>query len=176
MDAGRVVPAALPHFSTCNYLGSVVMPKRIDLTAAPIVTGSAYPKPFDAPCAARSRQRLGVPAGLTDFGVNLLRLPPRAWSSQRHWHMAEDEFVFIIEGEVVLVTDSGEEILRAGDSAGFKAGIKDGHHLQNRSEHEAVVLEIGSRKLEDEGDYSDIDMRFTPSGFTHKDGKPYPPK
>jgi len=114
---------------------------------------------------------------LTDFGVNLMRLEPGGWSSQRHWHTAEDEFVFVVEGEVVLVTDSGEETLRAGDSAGFKAGIKDGHHLQNRSQRDAVVLEIGSRKPEDEGEYSDIDMRFTRHGsstFVHKDGTPYP--
>jgi len=93
-----------------------VMKKRIDLNAVPVVTGSSYPAPFDAPCAARARQRLGDAAGLTDFGVNYLRLPAGAWSSQRHWHTAEDEFVFVVEGEVVLITDSGEEILRAGDS------------------------------------------------------------
>ena len=108
-----------------------------------------------------------------------MRLPPGTWSSQRHWHTAEDEFVFIVEGEVVLVTNSGEEILRAGDSAGFKAGVKDGHHLQNRSLRDAVVLEVGSRKPEDEGEYSDIDMRFLRAGagdFSRKDGTPYPPK
>ena len=136
-------------------------------------TGSKYPVPFDRPCAARVRQRLGDAAGLTDFGVNLLRLPPGSWSSQRHWHTAEDEFVLIIEGEVVLVTDSDEEILKVGDSAGFKAGIKDGHHLQNRSQHDAVILEIGARKTADEGEYSDIDLRFGPAGFAHKDGKAY---
>jgi uncharacterized cupin superfamily protein len=152
------------------------MPKRIDLQRVPLSRGSGYPAPFDAPCANRVRQRLGLEAGLSDFGVNLLRLPPGVWSSQRHWHMAEDEFVFVIEGEVVLVTDSGEEILKIGDSAGFKAGIKDGHHLQNRSSRDAVVLEVGSRKPEDEGEYSDIDMRFlrTDDRFVHKDGRPYP--
>jgi len=98
------------------------MGKRIDLNAVQVSTGSGYPAPFDAPCAARARQRLGDAAGLTDFGVNLLRLPAGAWSSQRHWHSAEDEFVYVLEGEAVLVTDSGEEILRAGDCAGFKAG------------------------------------------------------
>ena len=87
---------------------------------------------------------------LTDFGVNLLRLPPGTWSSQRHWHTAEDEFVYVLEGEVVLVTDAGEETLRAGDCAGFKAGVKDGHHLQNRSQTDVVVLEVGSRKAEDD--------------------------
>ena len=153
------------------------MGKRIDLDAVPVVTGSGYPAPFDAPCAARMRQRLGDAAGLRDFGVNLLRLPAGAWSSQRHWHSAEDEFVFVLEGEVVLVTDAGEEILRSGDCAGFKAGIKDGHHLQNRSSRDAVVVEVGSRKVaEDEGEYPDIDLRFLKghAGYAHMDGTPYP--
>jgi uncharacterized cupin superfamily protein len=152
------------------------MGKRVDLNAVPVVTGSSYPAPFDALCAARVRQRLGDAAGLSDFGVNLLRLPPGVWSSQRHWHSAEDEFVFVLEGEVVLVTDAGEEILRSGDCAGFKAGVRDGHHLQNRTRYAAVVLEIGSRKAaEDEGDYPDIDLRFLKGrqGFAHKDGTPY---
>ena len=153
------------------------MPKRIDVEELPVHTGSGYPAPFDAPCAARVRRRLGDAAGLSDFGVNWLRLPPGAWSSQRHWHSAEDEFVYVLGGEVVLVTDSGEEILRAGDCAGFKAGVGDGHHLQNRSSRDAVLLEIGSRKTaEDEGEYPDIDMRFLKGdlGFAHKDGRPYP--
>src|SRR5271168_2138517 len=130
------------------------MGKKIDFSTAPVITGSRYPAPYDAPCAARARQRLGDAAGLTDFGVNLMRLPPGAWSSQRHWHTAEDEFVFIVEGEVVLVTDAGEELLRSGDCAGFKAGVKDGHHLQNRSHRDAILLEVGSRRVaEDEGEY-----------------------
>jgi uncharacterized cupin superfamily protein len=152
------------------------MSKRIDKEKVPVITGSRYPAPFDAACAARARQRLGDAAGLTDFGVNLLRLPPGAWSSQRHWHTAEDEFVFILEGEVVLVTDAGEETLCAGDCAGFKAGAKDGHHLQNRSQRAAVLLEIGSRRIDqDEGEYPDIDLRFLKgrAGYAHKDGKLY---
>jgi len=155
------------------------MAKRIELTKIPVKTGSGYPTPFDLPCAARARQRLGDAAGLTDFGVNLLRLPPGAWSSQRHWHSAEDEFVFIVEGEVVLVTDSGEELLRSGDCAGFKAGVKDGHHLQNRSGRDAILLEVGSRRVaEDEGEYPDIDMRFLKNdeGYAHRDGTLYPKK
>jgi uncharacterized cupin superfamily protein len=153
------------------------MGQKVDFNGVPVVTGSRYPAPFDAPCAARTRQRLGDAAGLTDFGVNLLRLPPGVWSSQRHWHTAEDEFLYVLEGEVVLVTDAGEQILKAGDCAGFKAGVADGHQLQNRSQRQAVLLEVGSRKADDdEVDYPDIDMRFLKGrgGFSHKDGKPYP--
>jgi uncharacterized cupin superfamily protein len=150
--------------------------KRIDPKTTRASVGTSYPPPYDAPCAARVRHRLGDAAGLTDFGVNLLRLPPGSWSSQRHWHSTEDEFVYIVEGEVVLVTDMGEEILRAGDCAGFKAGVKDGHHLQNRSPADALLLEVGSRRAEDAGDYPDIDMLFSPDGYAHKDGTPYPRK
>jgi uncharacterized cupin superfamily protein len=153
------------------------MGKKVDFKTVPVVTGSRYPAPFDAPCAARTRQRLGDAAGLTDFGVNMLRLPPGVWSSQRHWHTAEDEFLYVLEGEVVLVTDAGEQILKAGDCVGFKAGVADGHQLQNRSLREAVMLEVGSRKAaDDEVDYPDIDLRFLKGrgGFSHKDGKPYP--
>src|ERR1700733_2283795 len=136
--------------------------------------GSGYPTPFDLPCRERVRQALGDAAKLTDFGVNLLTLPPGTWSSQRHWHSAEDEFIWVVAGEVVLVTDQGEELLRSGDCAGFKAGISDGHHLQNRSEHPAAILEIGSRRPDtDLVDYPDIDLRSTPSGYTHNDGSPY---
>lgn len=149
------------------------MGKRIDAKATPVSVGSSYPPPYGAVCAARVRNRLGEAAALTDFGVNLLRLPPGTWSSQRHWHTAEDEFVYVLEGEVVLVTDAGEETLRPGDCAGFKAGVEDGHHLQNRSQTDAVLLEVGSRKAEDAGDYPDIDMRFSPDGFTRKDGSPF---
>jgi uncharacterized cupin superfamily protein len=152
------------------------MVKRIDPNDLPVVKGSGYPAPFDAECETRIRRRLGDAAGLTDFGVNLLRLPPGCWSSQRHWHSAEDEFVFVLEGEVVLVTDAGAEILRAGDCAGFKAGVRDGHHLQNRSERGAVVLEVGSRRTaDDEGEYPDIDLKFLKgdAGYVRKNGKPY---
>ena len=153
------------------------MVKRIDVQAVPRASGSGYPSPFDRPCAARTRQRLGDAAGLSDFGVNLLRLAPGAWSSQRHWHSAEDEFVYVLEGELVLITDTGEETLRPGDCAGFKAGIHDAHHLQNRSDRDALALEVGARKREDdEGDYPDIDLRFLKGdgGYVHKDGTPYP--
>lgn len=152
------------------------MSRKIDVSAALTVTGSRYPSPYDVPCAGRFRRRIGDCAGLTQFGVNLTRLPPGGWSSQRHWHTGEDEFVFIVEGEVVLVTDAGEEILRAGDCAGFKAGTPDGHHLQNRSDRDALVLEIGSRRPdEDQVLYPDIDLKALKgrAGYAHRNGEPY---
>src|SRR5258706_10965394 len=118
---------------------------KINIAKVKEVVGTGYPAPYDKPCLKRSRKRLGDAAKLTQFGANLLRLKPGVWSSQRHWHSQEDEFVFVVKGQVVLVTDEGDEILRAGDCAGFKAGRKNGHHLQNRSKTEALVLEVGSR-------------------------------
>jgi uncharacterized cupin superfamily protein len=151
------------------------MAKRIEAGKLQALVGTLYPPPFDEPCRARERTRLGDAAGLTQFGVNLLRLPPGAWSSQRHWHTGEDEFVYVVSGAVVLVTDAGEEELRAGDAAGFKANDGDGHCLQNRSGQDAVVLEIGSRVATSIAYYSDIDMMVTPGvGYTHRDSTPYP--
>ena len=148
--------------------------KKINVAAVPQRIGSGYPPPFDQPCLKRIRQALGDAAGLSQFGVNLLRLVPGGWSSQRHWHSSEDEFIYVLSGEVVLFTDSGEEVLRAGDCAGFAAGVPDGHHLQNRSEREALVLEIGSRHRDvDVCQYPDIDLRWGSSGPTHKDGNAF---
>ena len=153
------------------------MSKRIDVAALPSTTGTLYPPPFDEPCRSRERTKLGDAAGLTQYGVNLLRLPPGAWSSQRHWHTHSDEFVYVLSGEVLLVGNDGEETLKAGDAAGFKAGDADGHCLQNHSDEDAVVLEVGSRVAEDTGFYSDIDM-VAPAGgepaiYTRRDGTPY---
>ena len=151
------------------------MGKKIDVAALTPVVGTLYPPPFDEPCRARERRRLGNAAGLTQYGVNLLRLPPGSWSSQRHWHAKEDEFVYVLSGEVILVTDAGEEVLRAGDCAGFKAGDPDGHCLQNRGAVDATVLEIGSRIPGEVGVYPDIDMKAESGmGYLHKDGTPYP--
>jgi uncharacterized cupin superfamily protein len=147
---------------------------KIDPESAPIRTGSGYPAPFHEPCMQRRRVRLGAAAGLSQFGVNLLTLRPGTWSSQRHWHSREDEFVYVVAGEVVLVTGEGETVLRAGDSAGFRHGVANGHHLQNRSERDAVVLEVGTDDAADETDYPDIDMQCRPEGFVHRDGTAYP--
>ena len=152
---------------------------KIDLQTAPSGSGSSYPAPFDEPCRGRSWHRLGVAAGLAQLGVNLVRLAPGAWSSQRHWHTHEDEFVYVLSGELVLVTDEGEETLVARDSVGFPAGVRNGHCLQNRTTGDAVFLVAGNRSNEDGGEYSDIDMAFKPGryaaggGYFHKDGSPY---
>lgn len=152
------------------------MPK-IDIAAAPTGHGTSYPEEFAGPCKPRRRWRRGDAAGLTQFGVNLLRLPAGAWSSQRHWHASEDEFVTVLSGEVVLIEDDGETVLRAGDCAGFPAGVPNGHRIENRSDSEAVLLEVGTRSPTiDACDYPDIDM-VLPQGadrYFHRDGSPYP--
>ena len=137
------------------------MGRKINIASLTSVVGTMYPAPFEEPCLSRERTRLGDAAGLTQFGVNLLRLPPGAWSSQRHWHTETDEFVYVLSGEVTLLTNDGAEMLRAGDAAGFKVNDPNGHCLQNRSSADAIVLEIGTRSSEDAGNYSDIDL-FTP--------------
>lgn len=153
------------------------MPK-LDLSAIPGKTGSSYPAPFHEPCAERRRQALGKAGGLTDFGVNRLELPPGAWSSQRHWHSEEDEFVCVLSGEVVLVTDAGEETLRAGDVAAFPKNDPDGHQLINKSKRAAICLEAGSSSGSDVCTYPDIDMRIDSreERYRHADDTPYPPR
>ena len=152
--------------------------KKINLASVPIQTGSSYPHPFDVPCSAQSTQRLARHGGLSLFGVNLTVIEPGAWSSQRLWHSHEDEFIWVLEGELTLVTDSGEELLRAGDCAAFRRGVDDGHHLINKSGRPARVLEIGNSDPEDRCVYSDIDMVVGPGseGYRHRDGTPYPTK
>jgi uncharacterized cupin superfamily protein len=149
----------------------------LDPSTIPERSGSGYPEPFRTAVAGRAKRALGDAFGLTQFGVNLVRLPPGCWSSQRHWHSHEDEFVYVVEGELTLVTDAGEQLMRPGMVAGFKAGQADGHHLINRSERPASYLEIGTRIAEDEAVYSDIDMelRRRPEGhvFVHKNGESY---
>ena len=151
------------------------MPK-IDVKSVPERKGSAYPAPFHEKMVGRGRRALGDAGGLSQFGVNLLTLPPGNWSSQRHWHSTEDEFVYVLSGEVVLVTDAGEEILRAGDCAAFPKGLSDGHHLVNRSPAPAICLEVGARSKDDFVLYSDIDMQIDSKVgcYAHKDGTPHP--
>lgn len=151
------------------------MPK-LDLDAIPAKTGSDYPAPFHEPIGQRARQRLGNAGGLTQFGVNRVTLPPGCWSGQRHWHAMEDEFVFVIAGELVLVTDQGEQVLLAGDCAAFPANTPNGHHLVNRSTTTAVCLEVGSRNAEERVVYADIDMVYEAKSdaYLRRDGTRYP--
>ncbi len=123
----------------------------------------------------RVRTQLGDAGGLTQFGVNLLELAPGTWSSQRHWHTDEDELVYVLAGEVTLVTDAGEQLLRAGDCAAFPKGIADGHHLINKSSHVAKVLEVGGRSEVDFCRYPDIDLEIDAKvgHYTHRDGSRY---
>jgi uncharacterized cupin superfamily protein len=150
------------------------MPK-VDLSAVPVRSGTGYPEPFNAACAERTRRRLGDAGGLRDFGVNLMTLPPGRWSSQRHWHSHEDEFVYVLEGELTLVEDAGETVLRPGDCACFPKGSGNGHHLKNNGTALAVYLEVGSRQPDDLTTCSDIDlMSYNTDGrWLHKDGTPY---
>ncbi len=152
-------------------------PPAIDPATIEPRIGSSYPAPFDAPCATRERRPLGDAVGLSQFGVNLMTLPPGAWSSQRHWHECEDEFVYVIEGEVTLITDAGEQRLGPGMAAGFPADRRDGHHLVNRSDRPARLLEVGTRAAREYGEYPDIDMvvesRNGVTRFLRRSGEPY---
>jgi len=153
---------------------------KIDIESVKVDSSTGYPEPFRQVVLGRSRKRLGNAAGLDQFGVNLTRLAPGAQSSQRHWHEAEDELVYILEGEVVLCENGGETVLKAGDAAGWKAGTDNGHCLINRSSRDAVYLEVGTRKVRDRVVYPDIDMLNIKDEngprFTHKSGEPYPPR
>lgn len=143
----------------------------------PARRGSGYPAPFDGPCAGRSKHALGDAFGLADFGANLVTLPPGAWSSQRHWHSAEDELIYVLEGAPTLITEAGRTQLGPGMCAGFPKGAADGHHLVNETATPVVYLEVGSRRAHDDVEYSDIDMRVRGraqgGGFSRKDGTPY---
>jgi uncharacterized cupin superfamily protein len=150
----------------------------LDPATVEVRKGSSYPEPWASACGAREKQALGDALSLNAFGVNLVRLPPGALSSQRHWHSHEDEFVYVLEGELTLITDSGKQRLTPGMAAGFPAGKGDGHHMVNEGKGWAVYLEVGNRSLEDEVIYPDIDLFLTNGRhgkrrFTRKDGTPY---
>ena len=152
------------------------MPK-IDIAKATVRTKGVYPEPWRAITEGREKAALGDVVGLTQFGVNLTRLKPGAASALRHWHEAEDEFVYVLEGEIMLIEDGGTTVLQRGDAAGFKAGVANGHHLVNKSQCDAVYLEVGTRAKRERAHYPDVDLAYakdeTGVRITHKSGEPY---
>jgi uncharacterized cupin superfamily protein len=154
------------------------MPK-IDISALPVRASSAYPDAYKPVVAGREKIALGNVVGLSQFGVNLTRLKPGAASALRHWHENEDEFVYVLEGELVLVEDEGETVLKPGDCAGFKANVANGHHLINRTDRDALILEVGTRAPREVAHYPDVDLRYEVDdeagtrNILHKDGTPY---
>ena len=153
------------------------MPK-IDLAKAVVRTKGVYPSPHRTVTDGREKAALGNVAGLTQFGVNLTRLTPGAASALRHWHEQEDEFIYVLEGELVLIEDDGEKSLKPGDCAGFKAGSSNGHQLVNKSQRDAVYLEIGTRAATERCHYPDVDLVMERNArgmrFLHRSGEPYP--
>jgi uncharacterized cupin superfamily protein len=151
--------------------------KAIVAEAVPSQVGTDYPEPFAINIVERSKRALGEAFGLTNFGVNLVSLPTGEISSQRHWHSKQDELVYVLAGELTLITDEGEQTVGPGMTVGFAAGVENGHQLVNRSDAEAVYLEIGDRSQNDLCEYPDIDMRYVSQDnkdiFIHKDGTPY---
>lgn len=149
------------------------MPK-LDLTQAPVKTGSIYPEPYAGQMKGRSSQRLGELAGLTQFGVNIVTLEPGAVASLRHWHLREDEFAMVLEGDLILVEDEGETPMAPGDCAAWKAGVANGHRFVNRSDRPARFLIVGTKAPEEVATYSDVDMQIHIAGgkarFTYRDG------
>lgn len=151
------------------------MPK-VDLDAIEQINRTGYPSPFDREVQGRFHRRLSPATGLSDFGVSHVVLKPGAWSSQRHWHDGEDEFLVMLSGEALLVEDDGSTILRAGDCAAWPKGTGNGHHLRNESTEDCAFIVVGGG-ANTGGGYSDIDMLFTPDGrYTRKDGTPYEAK
>lgn len=131
---------------------------------------SGYPEPYRSRVLPREKRALGDACGLTRIGINRTTLMPGKESSMRHWHTHEDELVYVLEGEVVLRSEGGEQVLRAGMCAGFKAGVEDGHQLINRSGQPAVYLEISNRDPADTARYPDVDLAYAGGKFTRKDG------
>ncbi|NQV43918.1 MAG: cupin domain-containing protein [Rhodospirillales bacterium] len=148
------------------------------LEDVPVTIGTDYPKPFDSVADGREKRKVGDHVGLSGYGINIVTLPPGSASAQRHWHEKEEEFTCILEGELVLVTEDGEETVTSGMMMGFPAGYENGHHLVNRSAGNAVYMEIGTRCLDEVCHYPDIDLKYVGRDgvetFFHKDGTPYP--
>ena len=153
-------------------------PSGFDPLTLPESNATSYPEPFRADNQRRWNRRLGNHAGLRNFGVNLTRIVPGGQSSHRHAHTRQDEFIYVLEGEVELETGAGTELLRAGMCAGFPAGTGNAHRFVNRSQRDVLLLVVGDRTAGDEVSYPEIDMhgRMGPDGkytFSHKDGRPY---
>lgn len=140
-------------------------------------TGTIYPPEFAGEIKGREKRSLGDAFGLTQYGVNLTTLAPGSWSSHRHWHEKEDEFVFVIEGEITLIDEAGEHLLKAGMCAGFKSGVANGHHLVNKSKKTAAYLEVGTRSQDELASYPDVDMKAVKTNgkfvVTRKSGEPF---
>ena len=152
------------------------MPK-VDIAKVPVKSGTFYPAEFQAECRSRHKQAIGEVAGLTQFGVNITRVSPGAASALRHWHENEDEFIYVLEGELVLVENDGEVVLKPGDAAGFKAGSGNAHKLVNRTNRDAVYFEVGTRAKSERVHYPDVDlvMERDENGrrYLHRSGEPY---
>lgn len=149
------------------------MPK-LDIDSIPQSNATGYPEPFNREVEGRWWRRLAPVAGLTQMGASHVVLKPGGWSSQRHWHEGEDELVIMLSGEAVLIEDDSETPMRPGDVAAWPAGVRNGHHLVNRSDKDCVFIAIGTGDRSKGGGYSDIDMTFSDEGYFHKDGTPYP--
>ena len=149
-------------------------PSKLDPKTITPRTGTIYPPEFAGPLKGREKRALGDVFGLTQYGVNLATLAPGTWSSQRHWHEKEDEFIFVIEGDITLIDDAGEHPLKPGMCAGFKAGVANGHHLVNKTKTLATYLEIGTRSANEVATYPDVDMKAVKTDgkfvLTRKDG------
>ena len=150
------------------------MPK-IDLESIEPSNSTGYPRPYDRDVAGRWYRRLAPASGLTDMGVSHVTLEPGAWSSQRHWHEGIDEFVVMLEGEAILVEDSGETVLRPGDCAAFPKDVPNGHHLVNRRGAPCSFLAFDVQFGEGDCHYPDADLHYEVAGdrYTRKDGSPY---
>jgi uncharacterized cupin superfamily protein len=153
------------------------MPK-VDIAKVPVKSGTFYPAEFQAECLGRHKQAIGDVIGLTQFGVNITRISPGSASALRHWHEQEDEFIYMLEGELVLAENGGEVVLKAGDAAGFKAGSGNAHRLINRSNRDAVYFEVGTRAKSEKVHYPDVDLVMERDEksrrYLHRSGEPYP--
>lgn len=149
------------------------MSKALSVESIELRRGNSYPEPFKSRMGDRTKRRLGEAFDLQQFGVNLTELPPGGQSALRHWHTREDEFIYILSGELVLITNDGEQVVRAGDCMGFRSGVEDAHHLVNRSQGPATYLEVGTRFEDDLAHYPDDDMMWKNDLPHHKDGTPY---